>query len=614
MCGINGFSFPNQQLLRQMNSCTAHRGPDNVGSYVDLKVSLGQNRLAIIDLDKRSNQPFFYAHRDRSAGIVFNGEIYNFQEIKTELIALGYRFRTTSDTEVIIASYFAWGTDCVQRFNGMWAFTLYDKEKQLFFCSRDRFGKKPFYYYHHKDEFIFSSELKGILAHKKLNIATKENINPTAVQFYFEMGFIPSPHTIYKNVHKLGARENLLYDLKKQEIIRRWQYYTLPKYAPQHNRKALITEGHALIRDAVRLRLIADVPVGAFLSGGLDSSTVVAEMAHFTPLSKLHTFSIGFSGKYDETPYINTIKDAFGTIHHHEYFTHEDFDKLLQQYGDIYDEPFGDYSGFPTYTVSKLARKYVTVALSGDGGDEVFAGYPTHVAGRRMDLLRKLPRILRHIGARMPAKKNLDGYASAYTLREAFRLSLREPEEFYAQALKADVHRSPVVEEWMTEKLAECLKLSDGQLAEALRLYDLLYNTLPDNFLVKVDRASMASALEVRAPFLDYRLVEFSQRIPREWKVDATKTKKLMRDIIQDYLPKQIVQRGKQGFTPPLDQWILDQKYNDIIDEGKEILHELDKPLYSFYVQKVFRQHNKLYTLYRIRLFLFTLWWKRWIA
>jgi asparagine synthase (glutamine-hydrolysing) len=295
--------------------------------------------------------------------IVFNGEIYNFPTLKEDLASKGYVFSTHSDTEVILASYLEWGVDCVQKFNGFWAFAILDTQKNSVFFSRDRFGKKPLYYWHQENgDFAFSSEMKGLL---KLN-GISQKIDSEALDFYFTIGFIPAPWSIYQSVRKLESGHSATYDLKTGEF-KTFRYYHLPPYRPIHDRKALIEEGRKLLEDATRIRMFADVPVGAFLSGGLDSSSVVAEMTKFVKKENLHTFSIGFEGKYDETPYITTVKNAFGTNHHHQYFRCEDFESMLEDIPHYYDEPFGDYSCFPTTFVSRLAKEYVTVALSGDG-------------------------------------------------------------------------------------------------------------------------------------------------------------------------------------------------------------------------------------------------------
>jgi asparagine synthase (glutamine-hydrolysing) len=627
MCGINGFNFKNEQLVKAMNLAIRHRGPDDQGIFLDNKMSLGHVRLSIIDLSKAGHCPMFYSKQlgacsekhlkqnisKSKACIVFNGEIYNYLELRKELEAKGYKFTTSSDTEVILASYLEKGTDCVKDFNGMWAFCIYDLEKQELLLSRDRVGKKPLYYYLHNKTFIFSSELKGILANKELRINTKHNIMPEAVEFYFTLGYIPSPFSIYKNVHKLEPRQSLVFDLKKNSIKKKWYYYEIPEYAPIYNKKKLIVQGRSLMLDSTRLRMRSDVPIGAFLSGGLDSSTVVGLMKEFTQLEKLHTFSIGFKGKYDETKYMSIVKDAFKTKHHHEYFDEEDFEKTTSIYPWIYDEPFGDYSGFPTYALSKLAKKYVTVSLSGDGGDEIFAGYNIHLLAWRLEFLRKLPKLVRLIGSKMPAKKNFEGFASLYLLKEAFRMSFEKPEKFFANALQENSLKSQVYNQWTEEKLKECLVKANGHFGEAMRLFDLVYNTLGDNFLMKVDRASMANALEVRSPFLDYRFIEYSQTIPSKWKTDLRITKKLMREIIKGIVPEPILKRKKQGFTPPLEKWITSQKYDKELEKALSIVKDLNPEIARFYEDKVLKENNRLYNNYRIRLYLFLLWWKKWI-
>lgn len=617
MCGIVGGTSCEKAVIKKMAATIRHRGPDDNGIFTDRRIGLGHLRLAIVDLSPLGHQPMQYTHKGRTITIVFNGEIYNYQDVRAELVAMGYHFRSQSDTEVILASYFAWGDRCVERFNGMWALVIYDPARNRVFCSRDRLGKKPFHYTVRDGEFLFASELKALLANPKVGLtsvkARRDAIDTEAVQLYFSLGFIPAPWTVYAGVRKLEASHNLVFDLKTRTVHTQ-RYYDAPVYDPIPNKKKLIAEGRALLHDATRLRLIADVPVGAFLSGGLDSSAVVGEMASLVDLKKLHTFSIGFEGKYDETPYINIVKNAFGTKHHHTYFTKKDFERLLPSYAQVYDEPFGDFSGFPTTVVSELARKHVTVALSGDGGDEIFGGYMTHVTGHRLALLGKLPRAIRALGANLPAKKNLGGFANAYMLKNAFKLTFEDPAAFYAKALAEDGIRPEVYVRWTTEKLRDCLTKSQGNLPEALRLYDLLYQTIPDHFLVKVDRASMRHALEVRSPFLDHRFIAFSQRIPAHWKVDAFKTKKLMREIITGIVPEAIVKRGKQGFTPPLAEWIHEPKYDRVVFRGLAHLKTIDPTIARFFEERVLPQRNALYTNYRIRLFLYGLWIETWAS
>ena len=628
MCGICGFNWKDEQLWKEMGRRIKHRGPDDIGFHADSLATIGQLRLSIIDLSPAGHQPMYYSkkrgacsqrfHPDEiksaDCAVVFNGEIYNYQEIKPELEKKGYVFSTKSDTEVILAAYQEWGFGCVNKFNGMWALAIYDFRKKILFCSRDRLGVKPFYYYHKGGKFIFASEIKSILAHGDLGINRRENININALRLYFGLGFVPSPLSIYNDVFKLPASHSLVFDLKSRKIKKLWQYYELPKYKPVNDRKKLIAEGRELLFDATRLRLIADVPVGAFLSGGLDSSAVVGAMSKFVNLRNLNTFSIGFEGKYDESKYIKVVKDHFRTRHHHYYFRQQDFEKLISKFSEVYDEPFWDYSGFPTYKVSEIARKQVTVALSGDGGDEIFGGYLLHKTGSQMDIVRKMPKVIKWLGSMMPAKKNLNSFMSPYLLKQAFRLSLEDPKYFYAMSLEEDGIKPEGYAKWTADKLAISLRKGGNRLGEAIRIYDLLYGTLQDNFLVKVDRASMAHALEVRSPFLDYRFAEFSQKIPTKWKQNSFRTKILMREIIKGLVPDEIVRRGKQGFSPPVDKWILQEKYKPRLKEGMRILEALDPSIHRQYAERVFSgENNMLHTQYKIRLFLFHNWWKRWV-
>jgi len=357
----------------------------------------------------------------------------------------------------------------------------------------------------------------------------------------------------------------------------------------------------------------SDVPVGAFLSGGIDSSTVVGIMKNFTNLEKLHTFSIGFEGDYDETPYINMVKDDFKTIHHHEYFKENDFENIVDIFSEIYDEPFGDYSGFPTYFLSNMAKKTVIVSLSGDGGDEVFGGYNMHLAAKRLEIIRKLPKILRRIGSKIPVKENLNGFFNIYSLKKAFEVSLSDPELFFINSFSDNRLITEKYYGWTMEKLKYSLKKGGNDLVEGFRIYDLLYNTLSDNFLVKVDRASMRNSLEVRSPFLDYRFAEFAQKIPSKWKVDLFNTKKLMKELVKGVLPLKIITRKKQGFTPPIEKWILDKKYEKDFEKGLLILKDINPDIHDYYIEKVMNRNDKLSTHAKIRLFIFSKWWEKWM-
>ncbi len=611
MCGINGFNWKDTKTVKEMNKRIRHRGPDGEGTYVKSGLSLGHLRLAIIDPSKKGKQPMGYSKGKRRAIIVYNGEIYNFKELKRELKKKGHTFKTKTDTEVILASYLEYGFDCVERFNGMWAFCIYDLGKRILFCSRDRLGQKPLYYYNKGGKFVFSSELKGILAHENLKINRYNNISTEGVELFFSAGFIPAPYTVYKNVFKLEARQNLVFNLKTKKI-RKWYYYEPPKYSPETDKVKLIEDARELLNDSVKLRLVSDVPLGSFLSGGVDSTATVGYMARFMDLKKLHTFSIGFQGEYDESRYIEIARKHFKTIHHHDYFTEDDFD--LEKLSWIYDEPFGDHSGFPTYKVSKNARKHITVSLSGDGGDEIFGGYMTPQVGAVIDMVSSLPFILRKMKSLLIP--NMDKLNMS-KFKELFRLSTLPKEKYFQEAMKEKHYRPNIYNEWTTEKLAYCLEKTDGNLGEAIRLTEQLFYTLPDQFLVKVDRASMANALEVRSPFLDYRWVEFALRVPTNWKVSPLRRKILMKSIVQDIVPKEISDRKKQGFSPPMIEWASNNEISSRFDLHKKI-DEFEKlGVFSSELSEFLRKSlngKKTHPNYKVRLMLFIVWAKRWIA
>jgi len=469
MCGINGFSFPDQYIIQNMNNSIKHRGPDDEDIFVNNSISLGQVRLSIIDLTEIGRQPMFYEHQSKKNAIVFNGEIYNYLEIKAHLIGKGYHFATQTDTEVILAAYLEEGIECVNKFNGMWSFCIYDFNKDILFCSRDRFGVKPFYYYHKNNIFIFSSEIKAILKHEKFKINNINNINQEAIRLYFALGYIPSPYSIFNDLYKLEAGHNIIFDLKTKEIAKKWRYYNLPQFAPVYNKQKLIEETRFLLHDAVRLRMRSDVPVGAFLSGGLDSGTIVSEIRNLIDLSDFHTFSIGFDKKrFDETPYINIAKEYFRTKHHHYYFKEKDFQNLFDTYSFVYDEPFSDWSGFPTYKVNEIAKEHVTVSLSGDGGDEIFGGYDKYITGHRLEFIRNLPLFIRKLGANIPIKKETHNTSSLYLLREAFKVSTYKKEELYERVFKTDKFAPQIYKQLVTERFRYALDKGDHDLTDSV--------------------------------------------------------------------------------------------------------------------------------------------------
>lgn len=609
MCGINGFNWNDIEVISSMNKSIEHRGPDDDGVYSDNLITLGHLRLSILDTSKAGHQPMLYEHDKKKAIIVYNGEIYNFKEIRNVLRPKGYRFKSNSDTEVVLAAYLEYGVDCVNHFNGMWAFCIYDLNKKVLFCSRDRLGVKPFYYFYEGQKFIFSSEIKGLLEHKDLRINTAENINKIGAQFYFSLGFIPAPYSIYNNVHKLEPAQNIIYDLSKCEIVKKWFYYDIPEYDPVHDMKKLIEEGREILKDAVKIRMRSDVPVGAFLSGGVDSSSIVASMRDHTDLKKLHTFSIGFEGELDETRYMSIVKSIFKTNHHNDVFKEKDFEELFGPYSVIYDEPFADYSGFPIYRLAEMAKENVSVCLSGDGGDEIFGGYKTYIAWKKIMSFEKIPckifyKLMKLFNPHKMINSNL------FKMFEALRMQTINPEERLAEIFKDREYRPTVVKNWMVKKVEKIHQHSYPFLESIVR-FDLLYSILPNKFMVKVDRASMAHALEVRSPFLDYRFVNFSRKIPFNLMVNRKEGKVLLKKIVENILPVEIISRGKQGFTPPFINWLKNSEFK--IENCHEKLKKIDEGIFSFYKERVCDQNSKYNIEYKVRLFLFNNWYNTWL-
>lgn len=614
MCGINGFNFLDKGIIQSMNHCIKYRGPDGSFYYSDDNVSLGHVRLSIIDLSNAGSQPMTYVHLKRKLFIVFNGEIYNYVELKQSLVLLGYNFVNHTDTEVIMAAYLEWGEKCVEKFNGMWAFCIYDMAQNILFCSRDRLGVKPFYYYYKNNQFIFSSELKAILKHTNLNINRYGNLDKTAIELYFSLGYIPAPLTIYNNVYKLEAGHNININVDGSKF-QKYSYYKVPQPKFTYSKEDLVNSGKELLEDSVRLRMRSDVSVGAFLSGGLDSSAVVGEMKNFTSLENLNTFSIGFeSKKHDESEYINIAKDYFHSRHHHHIYNESDFNVTWPLYSQIFDEPFGDYSSFPSYAVCKMAAKNgVKVVLSGDGGDEIFGGYPIYNTGYILEKLYKLPIITRKLMLTIADKaKNID--IRLNKLKELLRLSLHDKKDFYSEMFAADRYKPVTYQDWTSAKLTEALDLSNNNLSEGLRIHDLLTNTLSNNYLVKVDRTSMANSIEVRSPFLDYRFIEFSQQIPTRYKVGIIENKTLMREIIKGLVPEKIINRNKMGFTPPIHDWLYNSIGASEFERYTEFLKDFSLELYEFY-KKILKSEIKTYMrdFYMIKLAIFGRWFDHWI-
>jgi asparagine synthase (glutamine-hydrolysing) len=562
MCGIAGFlrtASPSagKDVLVQMGNVIRHRGPDAGGEYLDDYVGLAHRRLSIIDLSAQGNQPMFSS--DRRKIIVFNGEIYNFQELKNALQQEGVQFRTRTDTEVLLALYEKYGTDCLSYLNGMFAFALWDIDKKQLFLARDRIGKKPLYFYHGGDDRLaFASELKSLLEIPGI----PREVDPTAVADYLKYLYVPDPKSIYKNIYKLSPGHYLTIRVGEKPVDK---CYWDVNFSAADNLtvEAASEELLTLLRDSTVCRMIADVPLGAFLSGGIDSSAIVALMAK-NGKECVKTCSIGFSDKrHDETPHAREVSQLFNT-EHAEYFVQDDLPATVGLLPRFFDEPFADSSAVPTYHVSRLARQAVTVALSGDGGDENFGGYTKYTTDRIENLTRQwLPRPLLRL------LHDLAIGRSGVSLRKLRTLTLgalSDPAQAFYRT------NSFVTDEQLQLLLADDLKqqISGYDPAEHIQrhwdnvrgadhltgmLYTDIKTYLPGDILVKVDRMSMANSLEVRAPILDYRVVEFAAKLPSRLKINGSNKKFILKKTFAQLLPEKILNRRKQGFTVPLDSW-----------------------------------------------------------
>ena len=568
MCGIAGiFDFRGPRdvdrgLLHRMTEIIAHRGPDGDGFHIAPGIGLGMRRLAIVDL-VTGDQPQF--NEDGTVCVVFNGEIYNFQPLMAELTALGHAFHTRSDTEVIVHAWEEWGEACLDRFNGMFAFALWDARCETLFLARDRLGEKPLYYTILADgRLLFASELKSLALSPDID----RRLDPQAIEEFFAYGYIPDPRSIYRGVIKLAPAHSLL--VRRGEPVPEPRYYWDVRFVDGGTirREEAEEELIARLRESVRMRMIADVPLGAFLSGGVDSSGVVAMMAGLKT-EPVSTFSIAFGAKgWDESGYAAEIARRYRTDHHVKEVDPNSFD-LLDRLATIYDEPFGDSSAIPTFRVCAMARENVTVALSGDGGDEVFAGYRRyrwHCFGERVR--RVVPASLRRpffgmAGALYP---KLDWAPRPLRAKATLQELARNTTEAYFSSVS--ICGTELRRRLFSPSLSRELQGYDG--VEVLRshmrrcgsedpLSQVQYadfkTYLPGDILTKVDRASMANSLEARVPLLDHTLVEWAAGLPPQFKLHGREGKHVFKTALEPYVAKEILYRPKQGFAVPLAAW-----------------------------------------------------------
>lgn len=563
MCGIAGLvshkSTLTAESLIPLVQGISHRGPDDQGVYLspDQRCALGHTRLSIIDLSADGHQPMFNAETGNT--IVFNGEIYNFKELRKTAEAAGYRFKSHTDTEVILALYHQHGLDCLHHLRGMFAFAIWDRSRQRLFFARDRLGKRPFHYSHGRDGFAFCSEIDPLARHAWVD----RELDLRALDYYLQLQSIPAPHTIYRGIRKLPPAHFGVFENGQLSITRYWQ--------PEFRNKLALSESEALeafaekFTEAVRIRMVADVPVGALLSGGVDSSVVVATMARLSA-APIHTFSVGFGDPaYDETRYSLQAADICGTIHTPIRMDCPDpsvLPELVRRYG----EPYGDYSALPSFAVCAAARQDVTVVLNGDGGDELLGGYPRYaLSNRALNIATGLMRRRGFPGHRL---LRLLLQPRGFPFRKIHRHTLRHTVPDYASLMMylgvgTDGERHALLgidnlrknlSDWRLQWLQEAREHADNPVDSMLWIDNHTY--LPDDLLVKMDIAAMHCGLEARSPFLDHELVEFCARLPIKHKVHGGVGKYLIKRLTERYFPHEFVHRRKMGFSIPLRQWM----------------------------------------------------------
>lgn len=563
MCGICGFNFENDSLIEAMSLTLAHRGPDFGSRFVDDRVSLGHRRLSIIDLSEQSNQPM--SDPEGRFQLVYNGEIYNFQELRSELEAQGYRFRSRGDGEVVLHGYRALGLKLLSRLNGMFAFAIYDRERKQLVLARDPFGIKPLYYYWDSERFLFASEIKAILEH-----GVARRIHPGALSEYFTFRFTLGPQTLFENIYKLPPGTFLVFDLEEQRIAETGRFWRPPEPClaeEEADPEALAAELRDLFVDSLRMRLVSDVPLGFFLSGGIDSSIVVAAAKELG--ADVRTFSAGFEST-NELEFARLAAEHFGA-EHHEVFIGDESLALLDSMVYHMDEPVGDAAFLALLVLSQHAAKEVKVVLAGEGADELFGGYDRYKAFVYGNLMaRSVPNGLRRWLPRRLGKENLSRVTSL----------LREPDaaKRYIEVIRLfsgeDLHELGIADDadWRGKVRVDGLFDKDP-LAAALT-FDL-QTVLPNDFFMKADKMSSACSLEMRVPFLDPRLVEFSFRIPSALKLRGWNEKYLLKKAFADRLPPAIVQRRKHGFDVPMDRWLAGPLHEPLMKLLREPAHEL---------------------------------------
>lgn len=597
MCGIyiTNIPFEKSEVIKKLKSIE-FRGPDNLGYEKTDDLSFGHLRLAILDLDERSNQPYDFGHLK----IVFNGEIYNFEDIKKELTVLGYKFETTSDTEVLIKGFAEWGKEMLPKLNGMFAFAIYDAKNKTIFCARDRMGVKPFFYYWKDGKFEICSQLRPLI-NKNLHISKE------AISIYLDCGYIPSPYSIINDVYKLPPGNFMEIDLvnKTKTISEFWNLK--PVEVRDISYEDAKKELHELLIDAVKIRLQSDVSLGSFLSGGIDSALVSA-IASKISKTPVNTFTIGFEDpKYDESKVAQQYAKIIGSNHTETLCGPGDALKLMPNFIKVYDEPFADSSALPSLLLNSVTKQHVTVALSGDGGDESFLGYVNFDVLTKFNKINRIPFFIRKMMSYMPWYKIFGGRPETI---QGFLKSTDSNDFSWKVFTGFETLQANPVQTWKNY-YEGYKKWSKNPLQRMADLNIKLW--LENDSNVKVDRASMAFSVEVRSPFLDYRIIEFARTLPVEYRYNQGVKKKILKDILSEYIPEEIFNQPKRGFAIPLAFWLRNELKQDVLEKLNndflEAIPNLDIIKFKQKMQSFFEEkYDYSYLIWR--LYVLALWYE----
>ena len=621
MCGINGLYHKKNinkemsiNIINNMNSYILHRGPDEEGIFIDENIALGMRRLSVIDLETGS-QPIY--NENKTKVIVFNGEIYNYKELKKDLLDKGHIFKTKGDTETVLHLYEEYGTECLNKLDGMFAFCIYDILDKSILIARDISGEKPLYYFMDREKFAFSSELKSII--NTYNV--KKEINIEALNQYFSLTYIPAPLTIFKEIYKLEAGSYIIY---KDGIIKTEKYWNIKSMQDGfiYDYNTLKKNLREALIESVKKKMVSDVPIGAFLSGGIDSGIIVGIMQSLSS-KPIETFSMGFKIKeFDESGRAEIIAKKNKTSHHKHYLDYNDAIDELDTILDTFDEPFADSSCIPTYFVSKFAKEYVTVALTGDGGDELFGGYSKYLINYYSDLYNKVPGIIR----KNIFEKLLYALPDSHSItRKARKVVENRAEDGFARrknlmflGYKKDELGMLLKPEYFRENhdnFIEKIYKSKSDFDELTKtLYTDFKIVLEGDMLTKVDRMSMLNSLETRIPMLDKRVIELAFKIPPQFKIKGINQKYILKDAFSELIPKEVLRGPKQGFRAPVGEWFrgsLKNKFLKLLD--KEFIEE--QGIFDYeYIMKIYNEHLKQTNNHDSRLWavlVFLYWYKK---